>query len=96
MESLNYVNKHLQRELTAEQIVRIARIVALPGDNEVVRWLLQHYQGEPRKAGLSLADRFDRAFVVWPAQAIPQRRNARQRVDSKNLVSQKRMATETR
>src|SRR5690349_18673258 len=68
MDALNYTNKHLQRELTSEQMIRIARIVVLPADNEVVGWLLELSDSGLGVLSNGLSDRFDNALVVWPNQ----------------------------
>lgn len=78
MEALKYIVGHLKKELTAEEIIRISQVVALPRDNKVIASLNQNRQ--IRSGELSVlqpADRFDRAYIIWPAgearQAVQRR-----------------------
>ena len=64
LKSLNYVVGRLRKVLTDEEMVRIARVVAMPKDNEVIRWLSHTDQVQPRKLSILNDDRFDRVWVI--------------------------------
>jgi hypothetical protein len=71
-ESLKYIVEKLQKvgKLSPEDMVRIARVVALPRDNEVITELRENERILPgRLSVLHHADRFDQAFVIWPKSA---------------------------
>jgi hypothetical protein len=68
MPALKYIAERLQKLLTANEIVQIARVVALPPDNDVILQLLESPQD--RRGDVSFlrpAERFDRALRIWPA-----------------------------
>ena len=66
IEALRYIAGLLQKALTADELVRIARIVVLPPESEVITSLLHDDQLRPGKMGSPLDDRFDRALVLRP------------------------------
>ncbi len=77
MEALNYLADLLKKELTSQELVRIARIVALPQENDVVTSLIQNPQLRSGELStLPPRDRFDKAVVIWPPdgarQMLPQ------------------------
>jgi len=70
-EALKYIVEKLKKvgKLPADDMVRIARIVALPPNNKVID-LIEDERVPPGKLSvLHHADRFDQALVIWPKSA---------------------------
>jgi hypothetical protein len=65
-DAMRYMAALLQDVLRVEDIVRIARIVVLPRDNDVVAALLSNDQIQPGKLTDPHDERFDRVFLVLP------------------------------
>lgn len=79
MEALKYIVGRLKKELTAEEMIRISQVVALPPDNKVIASLNENRRIRTGELSfLHPADRFDRAYVIWPLE------NARQAMQGKS------------
>jgi len=73
MDALKYVVAHLKKTLTADEITRISQVVVLPRDSKVISSLNQNPQIQAGELSLlHRADRFDQAYVVWPADMARQ------------------------
>jgi hypothetical protein len=69
VEAISYIVGLLKKELTVEDMIRIARVVALPTDNALVNDLLAHDSTVPwyPLSALHPMDRFDDPpEVIWP------------------------------
>lgn len=66
MEALNYVVDQLKKVLTSDELIRIARVIALPRDNPVIASLLRDRQSSTNPIGFPQRDRFDEQDVIWP------------------------------
>jgi hypothetical protein len=73
MQALRYVAARLKKVLTAEELVKISRIVVLPRKNKAITALTQNPQIRLGEISfLHPADRFDQAVVIWPAEKARQ------------------------
>ena len=73
MDALKYVAALLKTELTVDEIVRIAQVVVLPRDSKVIISLSEDRQVQPGELTfLHPSDRFDQAYVIWPAAEVRQ------------------------
>src|SRR6185295_15810955 len=71
--AVEYIAKFLKRQLTAAEIVRIARIVALPTDSDLVSSLTQDDHISTRIRGLHPSDYLEEAIVIWPMKEASRR-----------------------
>jgi hypothetical protein len=73
MDALKYIVGHLKKVLSADEITRIAQVVVLPRDSKVISSLNHNPQVQAGELSfLHPADRFDQAFVIWPADLAHQ------------------------
>ena len=75
MEALKYIAGQLKKALTADEIIRIARIVALPRNNAVIASLAKSDAIDSDEIeGLHPADNFDQTITIWPANGRSQKK----------------------
>lgn len=78
IEAIDYVGGLLKKELTSQEFIQIAQVVALPRDNELIASLSSSGEvPEGAVRGLHPLDRPDEAVVIWSAsRSMPQAANA--------------------
>jgi hypothetical protein len=70
LEAINYIVEQLKKKLTADEMIRIARIVVLPRNNSLITDLLKDSQAVAGVSGSNLhpMDQPDRAMIIWPVR----------------------------
>jgi hypothetical protein len=75
-DAIRYIVGLLRKELTDEEMVRIAQVVALPRDNKLVAALNNNGFMGGRIPGLHPMDHPDLALVIWPQKPIQSAKSA--------------------
>ena len=73
-DAIKYVADLLKKNLTTQELIKIARIVVLSPSNRLVATLVENPKTRPDELNLLLhaSDRFDMPpIVLWPPQAAP-------------------------